>query len=347
MGITIEHPTAIYWLWGAILAAVIVVLSLRARSRALRRFADAPLAARLTPELGVARRWVRAVLLVVSLVLLVVAMLDIRWGRRVIQLPQRGIDVIAVLDVSRSMLAEDVRPNRLYRAKQMIIDMTERMGGDRVGVISFAGSAVMSCPLTGDFGAVRMILDEITPMSSERGGSMLGDAIRLAVESFTDEIKDHKAIIVFSDGEDMGSFPEVAARQAFEAHGIRVYTVGIGDANEGARIPVDVNGRRSWLTYDGQEVWSKMNPKTLEAMALAGGGAFVPAGTSLVDLGEVFQSHIAAIERQELGENRVEIRTPRYQWFAALALVTLLLEMWLTDVKRGARLRIRPKETTS
>jgi Ca-activated chloride channel family protein len=339
MDLFIEQPAALHWLWGAMVAAVLIVLAIRGRARGLRRFAESPLMKRLTPELSVLRRWVRAVLLMLAMLLLVAAMLDVRWGRRVVQLPQRGIDVIVVLDVSRSMLAEDVRPNRLVRAKQMVSDMMEGMGGDRVGIVTFAGSAVLSCPLTGDFGAVRMILEEIDTLSSERGGSLLGDAVRLASESFTDEIKDHKAIVVISDGEDHDSFPVEAARQAFEERGIRAYTVGIGDAEEGARIPIVQNGLGQYLTYDGEEVWSKMNPEILRSMALAAGGAYVPAGTSLVDLGEVFGSHIEAIERQAFGEGRIEIRTARYQWFAALALAALLLETWLTDVKRGSRLR--------
>jgi len=339
MDFTIEQPDAWYWLLPALVAAILLVMALRARSRALRHFADIPLVKRLTPELSAARRWVRGALLVLTLLLLVAALLDIRWGRRIVQLPQRGIDVIVVLDVSRSMLAEDVRPNRLVRAKQMVSDMMEQMAGDRVGIVTFAGSAVLSCPLTGDFGAVRMILEEIDTLSAERGGSLLGDAVRLASESFTDDIKDHKAIIVISDGEDQDSFPVEAARQAYEEHGIRISTVGIGDSNEGARIPIMENGRPQYLTYDGQEVWSKMNPETLRSMALSAGGAFVPAGTSVVDLGEVFHTHIEAIERQEFGEGRIEIRTARYQWFASLALVALLLETWLTDVRRGSRLR--------
>jgi Ca-activated chloride channel family protein len=340
MDLFIEQPAALYWLLGALLAGVLIVLGLRGRSRALRRFADSPLVMRLTPELSVVRRWVRAALLVIALVLLVIAMLDVRWGRRIVQLPQRGIDVIVVLDVSRSMLAEDVRPNRLVRARQMVSDMMEGMGGDRVGIVTFAGSAVLSCPLTGDFGAVRMILEEIDTLSSERGGSLLGDAVRLASESFTDDIKDHKAIVVISDGEDQGSFPVEAARQAYEERGIRVYTVGIGDAEEGARVPIMQNGRRQYLTYDGAEVWSKMDSATLRSMALAAGGAYVPAGTSVVDLGDVFVAHIEAIERQAFGEGRVEIRTARYQWFAAFALAALLLETWLTDVRRGSRMRL-------
>jgi len=347
MGVTIEQPLAIHWLWAAVGMAVLLGLSIRARGAAMRRFAESSLGARLTPELGALRRWVRAVLLVVTLVALTVALLDIRWGRRVIQLPQRGVDVIAVLDVSRSMLAEDVPPNRLSRAKQMISDMMDRMGGDRVGVISFAGDASLSCPLTGDFGAVRMVLADITPRSSQRGGSMLGDAVRLAGDSFTDDVKDHKAIIVFTDGEDQGSMPVEAARQVYQERGVRVYTVGIGDAAEGARIPIESNGSRTYLTYDGEEVWSKMDTNVLQSMALAGGGAFVPAGTSLVDLGEVFELHVEAIERAEFGEGRIEIRTARYQWFAALALLTLLLESWLTDVRSGARLPRRSRKDHS
>jgi len=268
-----------------------------------------------------------------SCTLFVFALLDPRWGVRYEQVQRRGIDILFIVDVSRSMLAEDVKPNRLGRAKQYINDIVEELGGDRVGLISFAGTAALKCPLTIDYGALRLSLHELGPESSARGGSLLGDALRLAGQCFTDEAKDAKVVIVFSDGEDQTSYPTEAARQLVEQTGARIFTVGLGDSNEGARIPIRDSRGITYLTYNGEEVWSKMNPDLLQEIALTGQGAYVPAGTQAADLGPVYREKIAPMSTRELESGRVEIRDPQFQWFAGAGLALLLLESWLSDRK--------------
>jgi Ca-activated chloride channel family protein len=284
MDIRFNHLEALHWLWLVAALGVVIAVGFAVRRRDLCRFASQALLGRLLPRTSFGRQYAGAVLVVLALVTLVGALLDPRWGLTYQQVQQRGIDLVVVLDVSRSMLAEDARPNRLGRARQYIGDLVDRLGGDRVALVTAAGTAELKCPLTVDHGAFRLALATATPEAAPRGGSLLGDALRVAGEAFTDEIPDHKAVIVFTDGEDHGSYPLEAARKLHETLSVPIFTVGIGDSNEGARIPIMVEGKRVYLTYDGQEVWSKMNASGLREIALATGGAYVPLGTGLSSL---------------------------------------------------------------
>jgi Ca-activated chloride channel family protein len=338
MDFRFQHLEALHWLWvvGALLILIIVGFQLRRRARA--RLADAALHDRLMPRASRARRVVRAALVVVASLMLVIAAMDVRWGVTYEPVQQRGIDIMVVLDTSRSMLAQDARPNRLDRARQCIADLVSRLAGDRVGLVTFAGHAALRCPLTVDYGAFLLSLETVTPESAARGGSLLGDALRLAGASFTDDVPEYKAIIVFTDGEDQGSYPIEAARTLAEERSIPIYTVGIGDSDEGARIPLEVDGQRIYLKYEDEEVWSKMNPALLRDIALSTGGAYVPVGTGTVDMGRVYEDRIEPAAKREFESTHVKRYTPRYQWFAGLAFVMLLVESYMSD-RRSLRRR--------
>ena len=329
-----EHPGALVWLWLVALLVVVMAWSYGSRRRSLARFADHPLLQRLAPHLSSFRPIVRSALSVGALLLLVLALADPRWGVRYIEADRRGMDVIFVVDVSRSMLAGDATPSRLDRSRLFIEEAVDVMAGDRVGLVDFAGDPSVRSPLTLNYDALKTSLTELSPRSSSRGGSMLGDAIRTAAESFPDDEPGGKAIVVLSDGEDMDSFPVEAAAAAWRDHGARVFTVGIGDDDEGARIPVLVNGQESWLRYEGQEVWSRMNGDLLATVAEAGGGVFVPAGTSLVDLGEFFEDWISTIDLRDGSSAITRQRTPRYRWFAVPALALLVLSCLIAERRR-------------
>ncbi|MHC4208736.1 MAG: vWA domain-containing protein [Planctomycetota bacterium] len=345
MDVRFNHLEALHWLWLVAALGLVLAVGFAVRHRDLCRFASEALLGRLAPATSIGRKYTGAVLVVLALVALVGALLDPRWGITYRQVQQRGIDLVVILDVSRSMLAEDARPNRLDRARQHIGDLVDRLGGDRVALVTAAGSAELKCPLTVDRGAFRLALATAMPDAAPRGGSLLGDALRLAGGAFTDEIPDHKAVIVFTDGEDHGSYPLEAARRLHETLSVPVFTVGIGDSHEGARIPIAVEGRRVYLTYDGQEVWSKMNAAVLRDIALATGGAYVPLGTGTVDMGRIYAERIEPIARREYEATTVKQHHPRYQWFAGLALLLLVVETATGDRKvppRRTRREARP-----
>lgn len=328
------HPLLLNLAWIVILLAFVAAWALNRRARLMRRFADAHLLPKIAPGASTLRPALKAVLALAALSALVLASMDPRWGVRREEIQRRGMDVFFVVDVSRSMLAEDTAPNRLERSKQAIADAVDRLGGDRAGIVSFAGDAQIESPLTLNYRSLKLALDEVSPRTSMRGGSMLGEAIRLAADSFTDEEAGGKAIVILSDGEDQASNPIEVAQKALEEEGIRIYTVGIGDDAQGARIPVLKNGRRTWLTHDGQQVWTKMEPTVLEETALAGNGAFIQAGTKQFDLGDIFENVVAADQRAELESTEVRIATPRFQWLAGLALLLLVADCMLAQRRR-------------
>ena len=342
MSLHFGHLASLNWLWLVAAIAILAWWGLSRRRRAARTFADHPLLATIAPRLSFLRPSIRASLAVLGLIALVVALTDPRWGNRYVEVERRGMDVVFVVDVSQSMLAGDASPNRLDRSRLFIQDAIDAMAGDRIGLVDFAGDATLRSPITLNYDALETSLEELTPKSSTRGGSMLGDAIRTAANAFSDTEPGGKAIVVLSDGEDMDSFPVEAARKAWDEYGARVYTVGIGDTVDGARIPIRMNGQTSWLTYKGQEVWTKMNPSLLQEVAQAGGGEFIPAGTRLVDLGTFFEDWITTIDMKDREDITTLQSTPRFQWFAGLALMLLLLESLISE-RRSRPARITPQ----
>ncbi len=331
MSLRFDNLAYLHLLWMIPLLGGIVWYGFHRRQRALHAFATSNLFGHLLAEVSLARQWLRWVLVLGAVAAIVLAAVGPRWGVTYEDVPRRGIDIMFVLDVSRSMLAEDLKPNRMERAKQAINDVLAVLGGDRVGLVTFAGTSVLNCPLTINYSALRMTLSEVGPLTTTRGGTLIGDAIRLASASFVDEVKKYKAIVVITDGEDQESYPVEAARKAFQEKGIRIYTVGLGDTNEGARVPTDKDGRRLYLQHGGQEVWSKMNPQALREVAVAGGGAYVPAGTANIDLGQIYLDKIAPTELREFEAARIERYRPRFQWFAGIGLALLVVASLMTD----------------
>jgi Ca-activated chloride channel homolog len=282
-------------------------------------------------------------------VLMVLALIDIRWGKVWREVPQKGIEVVFLLDVSRSMLAEDVAPNRLERAKQQIKDTVDEMSGDRVGLVVFAGEAKQQIPLTTHYDDFKQALDEVGPQNVRRGGSRLGDAIETASHSFLSKSNAHKAIIIFTDGEDQESNPIEAAQRAHESTGARIFTIGLGDIAQGARIPIAGDSRKTFLTHDGQQVWSKQNGDILRQIATATEGAYIPAGTKQVDMADVYHSYIERIEQAKFETARVNQYEARFQWFLAPALLLLLLEIAITTwpARRSSNLPMAEMRTSN
>lgn len=331
-GFQFAQPGAALWLLLAAAAVAAVVVGLLRRRRLLRLVAAEPLLARLAPSLDTGRGWIRALLATAALALLVVARMDPRWGMEVEQVQRRGMDTIFVIDVSRSMLAGDATPSRLERAKQFAIDASEALEGDRVGLVDFAGVAAIRTPLTLNYAAFRQAVQNLEPKAAARGGSMLGAAIRMAANSFPAADKGAKAVIVLTDGEDMGSEPVEAAKEALQEQGVRVFTVGIGDTREGARIPVrGADGQQRFLVHEGQEVWSRMNTDALREVAEAGGGTFVPAGTAQVDMAAFYRDALGDLDRIDQESSLVKRQTPRFPWFVGAALLLLVAESLVTD----------------
>lgn len=329
MDFTFANPAALNWVWAVLALLVLVLIKTRGRARAMAAFADAPLLRTIAPRANSARPFVRALLTVAAMAALVPALMDPRWGAQVEEVKRRGADVFFVMDVSRSMTAQDATPDRLSRARQFVEETVESLGGDRIGLIEFAGTAAMRVPLTLNYGAFRTTLAELVPLSGARGGTALANAIALAAASFPPASAGSRAIIIISDGEDLDdgdADPVATAKEVLEKDGVHVYTIGIGDSREGGRIP-ESRGKDGvrYLVFDGQEVWTKLDERVLRETALAGGGAYIPAGTGRVDMARAYAQTVGALERKEFDDATVTRRTPRFQWFAGLAFIVLLV----------------------
>jgi len=330
-------PQFLFGLWLVPLTGLVLFHAHRKRQQAALRFANASMTERLMPTTSLTRHWIRATMIMLAVGFLTVAAARPQFGVTIEQVTARGVDLFVLLDVSRSMLAEDVVPNRLDRAKSDILDLLPRLQGDRVGLIAFAGAPVELVPLTTDQAYFRMSLEDVDPDSAPRGGSLIGDAIRRAMEALEERRDRDQVIVLISDGDDHESYPMQAAEQAAE-RGIRIITIGLGDTGEGARIPERrEDGTLSYKQQDdGQEVWSKMNETLLEKIALETSGAWIPARTRAYDLGQIYEEHLAGLTRGEFQSDHRRRLREQYQVFAVLGLLFLLIERTIPQSVRRA-----------
>ena len=329
MDIKLQNINMLYLLWLVPVMIAATVYAGRKRRPALKLFIDAGLLDRIAMTVSRERRRWKAALLVMATVFMIMAMTRPGWNPRPETIERRGRDVVFLLDVSRSMLAEDLVPNRLERAKLAIRDCVEQIEGDRVALVAFSGTSVVKCPLTLDYGFFRMMLYDISTESIARGGTMMGDAIRKVINDvLDDQVKEFKDIILITDGEDHDSFPVEAAKQAGEK-GVRLIAIGLGDENEGRRIPMtNGEGQKSFLKYNGQEIWSRLDADTLREMVNATpGGRYLNVSTGTIDLGRVYQRLIADAEKKMLASETIKRYEEKFQIFVAIAFVLICIEM--------------------
>lgn len=329
-----QNPEFLYFSWILPILILLLIYAHRKRVATAKRFVDPEMVQRLMPATGELRPWVKGVAIVLGVACLLTAAARPRWGVYFEKISARGVDLFVVLDVSRSMLAEDVAPNRLERAKSDILDLLKRLKGDRVGLITFAGAAAVKVPLTTDQGFFRMVLADVDTDSAPRGGTVIGDAVRKAVNSLQDDRDRDQVIVLITDGEDHDSFPIEAAQQAAERT-IRIITVGLGDTNEGARIPIrDEQGNLLYMKHEQQEWWSRMNERLLKEIALTTEGAYIPARTRAYDLGKIYEEHLAGLARGDVYAEKRKRYRERFQLFVCLGLGFLLLDMMIPRHRR-------------
>ncbi len=325
-------------LWVVLGLAAVGALGIWLRRRALRTFADVALLDRLTQPSGWLRPVGRLALIVVALVCLAAALIGPRWGQEPQMLLRRNIDVMILLDVSRSMLARDIAPSRLERAKLAIRDdLLPALGGDRVGLIAFAGVPALVCPLTSDYGFFRLALADVSTQSAGRGGTLIGDAIRKAGALFDEsKLDSHKMILLITDGEDQESYPVEAAASVWKDEKVPIIALALGDPEQGARVPVTGQKGEEFLEYKGEQVRSRADFATLEQVAHASEqGAFVAVGTSNFDLGDIYRRVAKAVRSAEEHEQRTVRQPSQYHPFAVAALLLVLVDSCLRD-GRGA-----------
>lgn len=324
------NPLVLVSLWLTLpLAAFLLCGAERRHARLSRQFAGNVMVERLLPPRPRWRIWFKGTAWLLGILLLTIAAARPRFGVYYETVVARGADLMVLLDVSRSMLAEDVPPNRLQRARLDIKDLLRQVEGDRVGLIAFAGVAVVKVPLTTDQNFFRAALDEVDPREMPRGGSFIGLALEKALAVMPPRADRDQAIILITDGEDQGS-DSLKVAQTAAARNVKIITVGLGDPKEGARVPTpSTEGEAGFVKYQGQEVWSKLDEELLRGLANATGGAYVPARTGVYDLGEVYDQHLGGLRRGELQSSKRKRYREQFQVFLALGILAFLAEAML------------------
>lgn len=323
----------LWWLgFAAPVAGLLILYGVARRRRALARFAAVELACLLAPSTSPTRQASRSALIVISILMIVVAVIGPRWGIYMEKQEIYGVDIVVALDVSRSMLARDVAPDRIGRAKQEIRQqLTERAvfrRAHRLALLAFAGSTSLRLPLTTDHLAFRSKLDAVRVGSAPRGGTAIAEAIRAAGELFARSPEEAtKIILLFTDGEDHQGQAAQTAQLALEQQGIRTFTIGVGDPASavGAQVPIG-DGTNRPLLFDGQIVFSKLDVPGMQQIAESGGGRFA----SIADLSRLVEA-ISDMHKSRLtSEDRIRYK-PRYQWFIAAALLLLAVETMMKE----------------
>ena len=332
-----QYPQALYLILPLCVGWFVLALeSDRRRRRARAAFVAPAMWSRILPEESQSRFIVKLLLREAAIVAGLVALAGPRFGTEYEQVIPRGADLYVLIDVSRSMLADDVVPSRLGRAKIDVASLLNRLQGERIGLIAFAGQAVVKCPLTVDYDSFRRSLDELDPDSAPRGGTAIGDAIRKGLEVFRANADRDQAMILITDGDDQQSYPLEAAAVASERQ-VTVFTIGLGDTERGARIP-QKGDARGYLEYQGEQVWSKLDSNLLEQIALKTSGIYIPAGTRAYDLGELYTNHLQGRRGSEEASQQKIRHSERFEIFLAIALLLLLVDLWIDRYRRPAEL---------
>jgi|YelNatPaOPRAMG01_1025707.scaffolds.fasta_scaffold05031_4 Ca-activated chloride channel family protein len=329
-----EHPELLWWLV-AIGPGLTAFLwwSWRTRRKLIAQFVQSRLLAHLTVGVSTARQKLRLALVVVAALLLVVVLARPQWGFDWEEVRQRGLDIVVALDTSKSMLAQDVAPNRLARAKLAVLDLLKQARTDRLGLVAFAGAAFLQCPLCVDDEAFRQCLEAIEVGVIPQGGTALAEAIVTALTAFKQSSDNYKVLVLFTDGEDHDGRALAAAKEAARA-GLKIFTVGVGTP-EGEVLQIrDSQGRIDYVRDPAnQVVKSRLNEPLLRQIAEATGGFYVRlAGGDTMQL--LYERGLAPLPKSTEAVKQVRRWHERFQWFLATAIVLLVVEMFVPERKR-------------
>jgi len=329
------------FLWGLLslpLFALLFIYAYHRRKKLAARFVSLSMLPKLSTSVSPWRRLAKVTLLLFAIAFLFVALARPQWGRKMEHIERRGLDLVLLQDISLSMLAEDVKPNRLTRSRHEISSFLESLSGDRVGLVAFSGEAQVMVPLTLDYGTVQMMLRELTP-GWLMPGTNLEKAIRKGMDLYRNSgsAGQYSVMILMSDGEELEAAAVNAAKEAAEM-GIRIYTIGIG-SREGVPIPVpSKNGEVAYKKdMQGNIVTTRLEDGTLQEIASATGGLYFYASPGEFQLQKVL-TEIASLEKKEQASDRMENYQDRYQIFLGLAALLFLIEALVSE--RGRKRRI-------
>ncbi|MBI5592560.1 MAG: VWA domain-containing protein [Deltaproteobacteria bacterium] len=324
----------LFLIWAIPVFFLVVVYGMKTRQNILARFASPKGLGAVSPEADPSRRWIKAGLLLCSLLFICFALSGPQYGYKWQTIEQKGVDIIVAIDLSRSMLATDIQPTRLDRAKREIYDLLAMLKGDRMGLVAFAGTAFLQCPLTLDYEAFHLFLNTLTPDSMPVGGTDISGAIATSLAAFDPKAASQKAIILITDGENTGKADPLEAAESARKAGVKLFCIGVG-SEEGAPILAETGGIKK--DRSGNIVLTRIDEETLKKMASLTGGAYVHSVAGSMDLDVIYTKEIRGkMEATTLSTDKKQIWENRFQWALALAIIALGAELLVPAVRKKA-----------
>jgi Ca-activated chloride channel family protein len=328
----IEEPIYFYLLAIIPILIVVFLLVLWWKKNTQRKFSDVSLLQKLAPNSSTFKSVLKLVLFLLGITFLIISLVNPKMGTKLKTVKREGVDVVFALDVSKSMLAEDIAPNRLEKAKQIISKTIDKLGSDRVGIIIYAGNSYPLLPITTDHAAANMFLQNANPDMVSSQGTAINEALELAKTYYNNDEQTNRFLIIISDGEDhQEETKQVAQNLANE--GVKIFTVGVGTEN-GGPIPIRLNGSMIGYKKDrkGATVITKRKPAVLEGIAAAGEGTYIDGNITEKPV-KVIAAIIANAEKSEFETKQFSDYKDQFQWFLAIGLFFLLMDVFLFDKK--------------
>ncbi|MFH0996631.1 MAG: tetratricopeptide repeat protein [Pseudomonadota bacterium] len=324
----------LFLIWTIPVFFLVVVYGMKTRQNILARFASPKGLDAITPEAASGRRWIKAGLALCSLLLICLALSGPQYGYKWQTIEQKGVDIIVAVDLSRSMLATDIQPTRLDRAKREIYDLLTMLKGDRMGLVAFAGTAFLQCPLTLDYEAFHIFLNTLTPDLMPIGGTDISGAIAASLSAFDLTAASQKAVILITDGENTGKTDPLEAAENARKAGVKLFCIGVG-SDEGVPIPAESGGIKK--DRSGNIILTRIDEETLKKMAALTGGAYVRSVAGSMDLDVIYTEEIRGkMEASTLSTDKKQIWEDRFQWVLALAIIALGAELFVPAVRKNA-----------
>lgn len=303
------------------------------KKRTQKKFADFPLLKRLTPDRSDFKSSLKLLLLLLGIASLTLGLVNPKMGTKLETVKREGVDIVFALDVSKSMLAEDIAPNRLEKAKRLVSEIINQLASDRIGIIAYAGQAFPQLPITTDYGAAKMFLQSMNTDMLTSQGTAIDQAIELASTYYDDEDQTNRVLFIISDGEDHSEGSTLGAVEEATEQGIRIFTIGVGKS-KGAPIPLKVNGVVESLKKDanGEVVITKMNQQVLEDIADEGNGEYID-GSNTEEAVEFIKEQLNQMDKKEFEAKQFAEYKDQYQWFLGAGLFFLFLDVFVLDKK--------------
>ncbi|MGB5238391.1 MAG: VWA domain-containing protein [Flavobacteriaceae bacterium] len=298
-----------------------------------KRFAEAGLLKRLTPNRSSFKGTLKLLVLILGLSCLVVGLVNPKIGTKLETVKRQGVDIVFAVDVSKSMLAEDIAPNRLEKAKRLVSEVINQLASDRIGIIAYAGQAYPQLPITTDYGAAKMFLQSMNTDMLSSQGTAIDAAIELASTYFNDEEQTNRVLFIVSDGEDHSGGKAIDAVEIAIEEGVRIYTIGVGK-NKGGPIPIKRNGVVERLKKDsqGEVVITKLNEEILTEIADEGNGVYIN-GDNTSEAVEIIKEELEQMDKKEFEAKQFAEFKDQFQWFLGAGLFFLFLDVFILDRK--------------